>query len=102
MEQAYSLIPGAHRLYLHASYGEFDNPVDRDQIEPRQRLRFSGEALFRVESGLTLRRVQYPAALALRRMADENFHGLRLADPREPLELLRNDLPLLNEVRRHV
>lgn len=73
-----------------------------DQIEPRQRLRFAGEALFRVESGLTLRRVQYPAALALRRLADENFHGLRLADPREPLELLRNDLPLLNEVRRHV
>jgi hypothetical protein len=74
----------------------------RDHVEPRQRLRFAGEALFRVESGLTLRRVQYPAALALRRMADENFHGLRLADPREPLELLRNDLPLLNEVRRHV
>lgn len=74
----------------------------RDHIEPRQRLRFAGEALFRIESGLTLRRVQYPAALALRRLADENFHGLRLADPREPLELLRNDLPLLNEVRRHV
>jgi hypothetical protein len=74
----------------------------RDQIEPRKRLRFAGETLFRVESGLCLSRVQYPAALTLRRLADENFHGLRLADPREPLELLRNDLPLLNEVRRHV
>jgi hypothetical protein len=74
----------------------------RDQIEPRQRLRFAGETLFRVESGLTLRRVQYPAALSLRRLADENFHGLRLADPREPLQLLRSNLPLLNEVRRHV
>jgi hypothetical protein len=74
----------------------------RDQIEPRQRLRFAGEALFRVESGLTLCRVQYPAALTLRRLADENFHGLRLTDPRKPLELLRNDLPLLNEVRHHV
>jgi len=74
----------------------------RDHIEPRKRLRFAGEALFRVESGLTLRRVQYPAAQTLRRLADENFHGLRIAAPREPLELLRNDLPLLNEVRRHV
>lgn len=52
--------------------------------------------------GVRIRRVQYPAALTLRRLADENFHGLRLADPREPLELLRNDLPLLNEVRHHV
>lgn len=71
----------------------------RDHIEPRQRLRFAGEALFRVESGLCLRRVQYPAALSLRRLADEGFHGLRLTDPREPLDLLRNDLGLLDEVR---
>lgn len=74
----------------------------RDHVEPRQRLRFSGEALFRVESGLTLRRVQYPAALSLRQLADENFHGLRLSDPREPLELLRNDLGLLHEVRHEL
>ncbi len=32
LEQAYSLIPGKHRLNLHASYGEFAVPVDRDQI----------------------------------------------------------------------
>lgn len=74
----------------------------RDHVEPRQRLRFAGETLFRVESGLTLCRVQYPAALSLRRLADENFHGLRLADPREPLELLRNDLGLLDEARADV
>lgn len=30
---AYSLIPGRHRLNLHALYGEFPVPVDRDQIE---------------------------------------------------------------------
>ncbi len=32
LEMAYSLIPGKHRLNLHALYGEFDGPVDRDEI----------------------------------------------------------------------
>ncbi len=33
VDKAYSLIPGKHRLNLHASYGEFDGHVDRDQID---------------------------------------------------------------------
>lgn len=36
LDQAFALIPGTHRLNLHAIYGEFDNQrVDRDAIEPR-------------------------------------------------------------------
>ena len=35
LEKAYSLIPGKHRLNLHAFYGEFGGKkVDRDQIAP--------------------------------------------------------------------
>ncbi len=35
LEKAYSLIPGKHRLNLHAMYLESDaGPVDRNQIEP--------------------------------------------------------------------
>ena len=35
LEKALSLIPGKHRLNLHAFYGEFDGKkVDRDEIEP--------------------------------------------------------------------
>jgi len=34
LAKAYSLIPGKHRLNLHASYGEFPEPVERDQIVP--------------------------------------------------------------------
>ncbi len=34
LQQAYSLIPGTHRLNLHASYGEFPGSVDRDQVGP--------------------------------------------------------------------
>ena len=33
LEQAYSLIPGKHRLNLHAMYGDFDGAVDRDAID---------------------------------------------------------------------
>ena len=33
LQTAYSLIPGRHRLNLHAMYGEFPTAVDRDQIE---------------------------------------------------------------------
>lgn len=33
LEVAYSLIPGQHRLNLHASYGEFSGKVDRDEID---------------------------------------------------------------------
>lgn len=32
LEMAFSLIPGKHRLNLHALYGEFDGRVDRDEI----------------------------------------------------------------------
>ncbi len=32
LQRAYSLIPGRHRLNLHASYGEFAGPVNRDEI----------------------------------------------------------------------
>ncbi|MBN1340964.1 MAG: L-rhamnose isomerase [Bacteroidales bacterium] len=37
MEKVYSLLPGKHRLNLHASYGDFSRGwVDRDQIDATQ------------------------------------------------------------------
>ncbi len=36
LEKAYSLIPGQHRLNLHAIYGDFEGKkIDRDQVEPK-------------------------------------------------------------------
>ena len=35
LELAFTLIPGAKRVNLHAIYLETDRPVERDQIEPR-------------------------------------------------------------------
>ncbi|MBI1321369.1 MAG: L-rhamnose isomerase [Candidatus Hydrogenedens sp.] len=35
-ERVLTLLPGTHRLNLHASYGEFPAPVERDAIGPEQ------------------------------------------------------------------
>ena len=52
LEKALSLIPGAHRVNLHASYGEFGGkPVDRDQVEPAH---FQGWVSWAKEHGLGL------------------------------------------------
>lgn len=34
LEKAFSMIPGKHKLALHAIYAEPDRPVDLDEIEP--------------------------------------------------------------------
>lgn len=36
IEKAFSMIPGKHRVNIHAIYGDFeDGAVERDQIEPK-------------------------------------------------------------------
>ena len=51
LEQAYSLIPGKHRLNLHASYGEFQGHVERDRIGPEH---FQGWMDWGREQGVAL------------------------------------------------
>lgn len=52
LEMVYSLIPGHHRLNLHASYGEFGGGfVDRDAIEPTH---FSGWVDWAADNDLKL------------------------------------------------
>jgi L-rhamnose isomerase len=52
MAKALSLIPGRHRVNLHASYGEFGGKnVDRDQVEPAH---FLGWVSWAKEHGLGL------------------------------------------------
>ena len=51
LELAYSLIPGNHRLNLHALYGEFGGPVERDEIETRH---FQGWIEWASEQGVGL------------------------------------------------
>jgi L-rhamnose isomerase len=49
LAKALSLIPGRHRLNLHAMYGEFEDKVDRDAIEQRH---FQGWVDWCRENGL--------------------------------------------------
>lgn len=35
IEKALSMIPGKHRINLHAIYGDFEGEVERDRIEPK-------------------------------------------------------------------
>ncbi len=52
LDKALSLIPGKHRLNLHAFYGEFGGEkVDRDEIEPAH---FSGWIAWAKRNGLGL------------------------------------------------
>lgn len=51
MEKAMSLVPGALKVSLHASYLESETPVDRDAIEPRH---FSAWAEWAKEKGVGL------------------------------------------------
>lgn len=51
MDKALSLVPGRHKINLHASYAIFDTakPVDRDQLEPKH---FQAWAVYAKEKGL--------------------------------------------------
>ena len=35
IEKAFSMIPGKHRVNVHAIYGDFEGNVERDKIEPK-------------------------------------------------------------------
>ncbi|MFK7697493.1 L-rhamnose isomerase [Paenibacillus sp. HJGM_3] len=51
LELAFSLIPGKHKLNLHAIYADTDEKVDLDQLEPRH---FQGWVDWAKEHGLGL------------------------------------------------
>jgi L-rhamnose isomerase len=68
LDKACSLIPGRHRLNLHAIYGEFGGKrVDRDAIEPRH---FEGWIHWARERGFAL---DFNASCFSHPRADEGF-----------------------------
>jgi hypothetical protein len=73
----------------------------RAHIPTEKRLRFLGSVVFRIESGLVRSRLRWPTGDALRNLVDEGCSG-RLGHASEILELMRRDLPQLNEVRANV
>ncbi|SEO50712.1 L-rhamnose isomerase [Propionispora vibrioides] len=51
IDQALSLVPGTHKINLHASYAITDEKVERDQLEPKH---FAAWVQFAKERGLGL------------------------------------------------
>jgi hypothetical protein len=71
----------------------------RRNIGPPRRLSFLGHIVFRVEGGLVINRMPWPLAEELRRQADFECSYPDTTDDTEILDLMRGDLPLLNEAR---
>jgi hypothetical protein len=70
-------------------------------IPRSQRVGFLGSITFRVEGGLVRKRMRWGAGDELRRLVDVECQGPRCANASEVLQLMRSDLPLLNEARAH-
>ena len=71
----------------------------RGRIRPARRVAFLGHIVFRVEGGLVTIRLRWPLGDELRRQCDVECSGLGCPDASEILDLMREDIPLLNEAR---
>lgn len=74
----------------------------RRNVSPPHRVSFLGHIIFRVEGGLVTNRMRWPLAEELRRQVDVECSGRGCPDATEILELLRDDIPRLNEARAAV
>ena len=71
----------------------------RRNVSPARRVPFLGHIVFRVEGGLVANRMRWPLAEELRRQVDVECSGPECPDATEILELMRDDIPRLNEAR---
>jgi hypothetical protein len=74
----------------------------RRNVSPSRRVSFLGHIIFRVEGGLVANRMRWPMADELRRQVDVECSGPSWPDATEILELVRDDIPRLNEARAAV
>jgi len=74
----------------------------RRYVLAERRLAVLAGAVFRIEGGLVRQRVQWPCATTLRWLADSGYHGMKLIDPAAFLDMIRADLPKLDEERSDV
>jgi hypothetical protein len=74
----------------------------RRSARPARRVSVLGHIVFRVEGGLVANRMPWPLAEELRRQVDYECSGPDCPDAAEILGLMRDDIPLLNEVRTAV
>lgn len=71
-------------------------------IPPAKRPHLTGHMLFRVEGGCLSQRMDWKVGTRLRHMCDTEIWGIDPAEVTVGLNLLRQDLPLVNEARKAV
>jgi hypothetical protein len=74
----------------------------RSHVPAERRLAVLAGGLFRIDGGLVRQRVEWPCAMTLRWLADSGFHDTKLADPLAVLDMIRADLPTIDEERADV
>lgn len=74
----------------------------RKHVPTERRLAALAGAVFRIDGSATRQRIQWPCAMTLRWLADSGYHGMKLSDPAGFLEMVRGDLPALEEVRHEL
>jgi hypothetical protein len=102
-------VPGwAYDVYSREGRAALANFIDGrtetarwvcDHIPPRQRVAFLGGIVFRVEGGCCHSRVRWKTGAELRRMVDIECNGPHCRDAAEILQLMKFDIPVLNDVR---
>lgn len=74
----------------------------RRYVPAERRLAVLHGAIFRLDGGRVRQRVEWPCAMTLRWLADSGYHDMKLSDPAGFLEMIRADLPELDEERANV
>ncbi|MFN3628186.1 MAG: hypothetical protein ACK4S3_09965, partial [Parvibaculum sp.] len=74
----------------------------RKHVTAERRLSVLAGGLFRVDGGLVRQRVMWPCAMTLRWLADSGYHSMKLSDPAAFLDMIRADLPTIDEERADV
>lgn len=74
----------------------------RRYVPAERRLAVLAGGLFRIEGGLVRQRVEWPCAITLRWLADSGYHNMKLTDPAGFLDMIRADLPTIDEERADV
>ncbi|ESY92913.1 hypothetical protein [Mesorhizobium sp. LNHC229A00] len=71
----------------------------RQHMPAERRLAVLAGGIFRIEGGLVRKRLIWPCAVTLRWLADAGYHGLQLPEPAAFLDMIRSDLPTLDQER---
>ena len=74
----------------------------RRHVPAERRMAVLAGGLFRIDGGLVRQRVEWPCAITLRWLADSGYHGMKLSDPAGFLDMIRADLPTIDEERADV